>query len=140
MKSFVLNRHGSLVLPANLFAQLDFSVIRSLAQFEAIIKRDMKKQEAFMKKHPDEKPPWAEGDLFSSLFEGPTSYEIGKMRTKGATREVDVYLHHVSEADKVKWTDTVALKKAGGKWVITNILFKGKWAFKSGNSLLNALK
>lgn len=41
MKSFVLNRHGSLVLPANLFAQLDFSVITSLAQFEAIVKRDM---------------------------------------------------------------------------------------------------
>ena len=41
MKSFVLNRHGALVLPANLFAQLDFSVIASLAQFEAIVKRDM---------------------------------------------------------------------------------------------------
>src|SRR5579864_5283331 len=41
MKSFELNRHGSLVLPANLFAQLDFSVITSLAQFEAIVKRDM---------------------------------------------------------------------------------------------------
>ncbi|MFT4027958.1 MAG: 3-oxoacyl-[acyl-carrier-protein] synthase III C-terminal domain-containing protein [Novosphingobium sp.] len=41
MKSFVINRHGSLVLPANLFAQLDFSVISSLAQFEAIVKRDI---------------------------------------------------------------------------------------------------
>jgi 3-oxoacyl-[acyl-carrier-protein] synthase-3 len=41
MKSFILNRHGSLVLPANLFAQLDFSVITSLPQFEAIVKRDM---------------------------------------------------------------------------------------------------
>jgi 3-oxoacyl-[acyl-carrier-protein] synthase-3 len=41
MKSFVLNRHGALVLPANLFAQLDFSVITSLGQFEAIVKRDM---------------------------------------------------------------------------------------------------
>lgn len=41
MQSFVLNRHGSLVLPANLFAQLDFSVITSLAQFDAIVKRDI---------------------------------------------------------------------------------------------------
>ena len=41
MKSFVINQHGSLVLPANIFAQLDFSVITSLAQFEAIVKRDM---------------------------------------------------------------------------------------------------
>ena len=41
MQSYVLNRHGSLVLPANLFAQLDFSVITSLEQFEMIVKRDM---------------------------------------------------------------------------------------------------
>ena len=41
MKSFVLNQHGAVVLPANFFAQLDFSVIASLEQFEAIVKRDM---------------------------------------------------------------------------------------------------
>ena len=41
MQSFIMNRHGALVLPANLFAQLDFSVITSLSRFEAIIKRDM---------------------------------------------------------------------------------------------------
>ncbi|MFM9904348.1 MAG: hypothetical protein ACKVQJ_07240 [Pyrinomonadaceae bacterium] len=106
----------------------------------AIIKRDQKKQNAFIKKHPDEKPPWAEGDLFSSLFEGRTSYGIGKMRAKGITREVDVYLQFNGETDKVKWTDTVVLKKFGGKWVITNILFKGKWQFKSGGSLLKVLR
>ena len=106
----------------------------------AIIKRDQKKQDAFIKKHPDEKPPWAEGDLFSSLFEGRTSYGIGKSRTKGSTVEVDVYLQFNGETNKVKWTDTVVLKKIGGKWLVTNILFKGKWQFKSGGSLLQALK
>lgn len=110
------------------------------SQIVTIIKRNQKTQAAFIKKHPDEKPPWIEGDLFSSLFEGPTRYEIGTARTKGSTREVDIYLHHVSESDKVKWTDTVVLKKFRGKWLITNILFKGKWQFKSGSSLLNALK
>lgn len=110
------------------------------SQIVTLIKRDQKKQEAFIKKHSDEKPPLVEGDLFSSLFEGPTSYEIGKTRTMGSTREVDIYLHHVSESDKVKWTDTVVLKKFGGKWLVTNILFKGKWQFKSGSSLRNALK
>ncbi len=110
------------------------------SQIVTIIKRDQKKQDAFIKKHPDEKPPWIEGDLFSSLFEGPTSYQIGGTRAKGSTREVDIYLHHVSESDKVKWTDTVVLKKFGGKWLVSNILFKGKWQFKSGSSLLNALK
>lgn len=109
-------------------------------QIVATIKRNQTTQAAFIKKHPDEKPPWIEGDLFSSLFEGWRSYEIGKTVKKGNTREVDIYLHHVSESDKVKWTDTAILKREGSKWVITNIIFKGKWQFKSGSSLLNALK
>ena len=106
----------------------------------ALIKRDQKKQDSFMKKHPDEKPPWAEGDLFSSLFEGRTGYEIGKMRTKGSTREVDVKLTYADGANKETWKDTAVLRKFGGRWLITNILFKGKWQFKTGSSLLNALK
>ncbi len=40
MKSFVLNRHGALVFPSSSFAEPDFSVLTSLAQFEAIIRRD----------------------------------------------------------------------------------------------------
>lgn len=32
----------------------------------AQIKRDQKKQEASMKKRPNDKPPWVEGDLFCS--------------------------------------------------------------------------
>ena len=106
----------------------------------ALIKRDQKKQDAFIKKHPKQKPPWVEGDLFSSLFEGRTSYGIGQTRTKGGTREVDVYLQFNGETDKVKWTDTVVLRPEGDKLVITNILFKGNWQFKSGTSLMNALK
>lgn len=110
------------------------------SQIKTLIKTDRRKQEEFIKKHPDEKPPWIEGDLFTSLFEGATSFRVGKMRVKGATREVDVLLHHVSESDKVKWTDTVILKRENKKWVIANIIFKGKWQFKTGSSLLNALK
>ena len=106
----------------------------------SLIKRDQKKQAAFIKKHPDEKPPWIEGDLFSSSFEGRTQYGIGKTRTQGSTREIDVYLQFNGETDKVKWTDTAVLKKFGDKWLVTNILFKGKWQFKSADSLLKALK
>lgn len=41
MKSFELNRFGNLFLPANLFCELDFSVISSLEQLEAIVRRDI---------------------------------------------------------------------------------------------------
>ena len=40
MKPFVINRHGRLVFPASLFAELDFSVLETLDQFTAVIGRD----------------------------------------------------------------------------------------------------
>ena len=104
------------------------------------IKADLKTQDRFIKKHPDEKPPWNEGDLFSSLFEGATAYKVGATRVTGSTAQVDVRLTNSEGTPKTSWTDTALLKKIGGHWVITNILFKGKWQFKSGGSLLKALK
>lgn len=40
MKSFVINRHGRLVLPSNIFPEMDFSAIDTLEQFSAVVKRD----------------------------------------------------------------------------------------------------
>jgi 3-oxoacyl-(acyl-carrier-protein) synthase III len=40
VKPFVINRHGRLVFPASLFAELDFSVLETLDQFTAVIGRD----------------------------------------------------------------------------------------------------
>lgn len=40
MKPFVINRHGRLVFPANFFGELDFSVMDTIEQFNAVIGRD----------------------------------------------------------------------------------------------------
>jgi 3-oxoacyl-[acyl-carrier-protein] synthase III len=40
MNAFVLNRHGRLVLPSNIFPQLDFSTVESLEQLDSVIRRD----------------------------------------------------------------------------------------------------
>jgi 3-oxoacyl-[acyl-carrier-protein] synthase-3 len=40
VKSFVVNRHGRLVFPANFLGELDFSVLETLDQFTAVIGRD----------------------------------------------------------------------------------------------------
>ena len=40
MKPFVINRHGRLVFPENFHGELDFSVLRTLEQFTAVIGRD----------------------------------------------------------------------------------------------------
>ena len=40
MRAFVVNGHGRLVFPSNFIAELDFSVLETLEQLEAVIRRD----------------------------------------------------------------------------------------------------
>jgi len=40
MRPFVVNGHGRLVFPSNFIAELDFSVLETLEQFEAVVRRD----------------------------------------------------------------------------------------------------
>ncbi|MCZ2811792.1 ketoacyl-ACP synthase III [Modestobacter sp. VKM Ac-2979] len=40
MNAFALNKHGRLVLPTNIFPQLDFSTMESLEQLDSVIRRD----------------------------------------------------------------------------------------------------
>lgn len=105
----------------------------------AMIAADRVQQKKFSKEHPEEKPPWIEGDLFSSLIEGATSYSLGKSRVEKTRAEVDVHLVYKYKSDATEWMDTVVLTKTNGKWVINDILFKGNWAFMNGASLRASL-
>ncbi len=40
VRPFVVNGHGRLVFPSNFSADLDFSVLETLEQLEAVVKRD----------------------------------------------------------------------------------------------------
>ncbi|PYS98939.1 MAG: hypothetical protein DMF63_12745 [Acidobacteria bacterium] len=104
-----------------------------------MIATDRVEQTKFIKEHPDEKPPWIEGDLFSSLTEGATSYKLGKSRIEKTRAEVDVNLVYKDKSDATEWMDTVVLTKTNGKWIISDILYKGNWAFMNGASLRASL-
>ena len=109
-------------------------------EIKDLIAADLKKHQQFIKDNPDEKPPWIEGDLFSSLFEGATEYKIGKTTQTGNTAKVEVALRRKDDSGESNWTDTVVLAKSGKKWVITDIIFNGDWEFETGSSLLNVLR
>jgi hypothetical protein len=104
-----------------------------------MIAADRVQQTKFIKEHPGEKPPWIEGDLFSSLFEGATSYSLGKPGVEKGRAVIDVHLIYKYKSDATEWTDTIALTQVKGKWVISDILFKGNWAYMNGASLRASL-
>ncbi|MBX3496318.1 MAG: hypothetical protein KF769_08760 [Parvibaculum sp.] len=89
-------------------------------------------------------PPYLQGDIFSSLFEGATGYEIGKCEDDeealAATVVCDVMLVHDTEDEPVQWTDRVVLVSDNGRWMVDDIRYGGDWDFASKGSLQPMLK
>lgn len=86
-------------------------------------------------------PPLIEGDLFSSLFEGATSLQVGVCSGDARTGQCAVRLEY-AEADSkpIDWTDTVYLVNTPGGWRVDDIAYGGNWAFGNKGRLSETLK
>jgi hypothetical protein len=109
-------------------------------QIRAAVAKSRRQQAIFVKQHPDEAPPLGDGDLFSSLYEGPTSFAVGSAKQKGDTFVVPVALTYRKGNQHTEWADqlVLTLEPAQG-WQVNDIHFGGKWAFKSSGSLRRTL-
>ena len=106
-----------------------------------VIETARARQQEQMRRHPDEKPQWVEGDLFGSLFEGVKKWELGEVfAAPSADAEVKVRNRYDEPGlDKVEWTDIWVFKRVKGGWLLDDIRMGGDWAFRSGESLRHAL-
>ncbi len=89
---------------------------------------------------PDEKPAFAEGDLFTSLFEGHTSLEIVSDSSVDATRRIAIRFTYDRTPPPVSWTDLVIVRTERGRTVVADVVYGGDWAFASQGSLVASLK
>jgi hypothetical protein len=101
---------------------------------------------------PGEKPPFTDGDLFSSLFEGPTAFAVGKAVSAAAAPgarlgdlQVPVDLVHTIDpaaggGEPTTWTDTVLLREENGRFVVADIAFGGGWDFANKGTMVAALR
>jgi hypothetical protein len=100
-----------------------------------------RKKERFIKENAsDLKPPWADGDLFTSLWEGAQSFQLGSPRIRGKYAEVAVHLVYGAGKSVTRWSDNIVLVRTKDGWRVWDILLKGNWPFKSGDSLRSILK
>ena len=112
-------------IPDNLFYSdlkntLEDAINASKADIEKVKKSD----------HPDEKPLIFEGAIFSSLYEGYTSYKIKSIdvmestKPLGSQADVAVEFEYSHSSPKVIWTDKIHLINAfDAGWRIDNIVF-----------------
>jgi hypothetical protein len=99
----------------------------------------MSEEEKFVQEHPDEKPPWGDGDLFTSLFEGAQSFRLGTPIKRGGCTEVPVHLAYSQGGSTTRWSDVLVLVRTQDGWRVWDILLQGEWAFKNGPSLRKVL-
>lgn len=77
-------------------------------------------------------PPLMEGDLFSSLLDGPTAWKVDACAPGGREGRCTVTLTHaVPGRAAITWRDTLLLVQAGG-WKIDDIAYDP--ALPSGNT------
>jgi hypothetical protein len=78
-------------------------------------------------------PPVLEGDIFSSLFEGATSWKVGSCQQKDKTAQCTVALTYTPPPDpKAKpahWTDTVVLAATPQGWKVDDVIYDAGFAF-----------
>jgi len=101
-----------------------------------------REQQRCAKQFPGDKPPWIEGDIFSSHFEGFTSFSAASSRPGKDGREVTMRFTYAEGKQRVNWTDTLILRNVAGRWLVDDIFYRGQFAFTSGfgNNLKSSLK
>jgi hypothetical protein len=89
-------------------------------------------------------PPYLQGDIFSSLFEGATAYEVGACATENAeTVACAVSLSYEGEGETAKWQDRVLLTISAhdaSLFLVDDIAYGGEWDFASRGTLKGSLR
>lgn len=109
-------------------------------ELQQLIATARQKQAQFIKEQPGEKPPWIEGDFFSSSFEGSHGFRVGTPVVQEARAEVPIHLFYRDGKNMIRWTDTLVLTRTGKGWVVADLLYKAPWDFKPGTSLRGVLQ
>lgn len=91
----------------------------------------------FIKKYPDDKPPFIEGDLFTSMFEGANRYTLNPIHVMGVQASAQLHFYHDqgTHLDQQGWSDTVLLQRKKRQWRITDIQYGGQFEFGNSGSL-----
>jgi len=108
----------------------------------ALLERAGAAEEEYAHKTHNESPPLVEGDLFTSLFEGATSFRIEGCQAKATSATCRVALISLDPAGgkPVEWTDTVVLANEGGEWRVSDVEFGGTWQFMHAGRLVGLLE
>ena len=94
-------------------------------------------QEEFEAEHPDEKPPFVDGSLFTSMYEGFDRFEI--VRSEPDASGGAKVIVRFGYKDAPPWEDAVIVTREGDRYAIDDMVFSGAGAFNPAHRLTEAL-
>jgi len=98
-------------------------------------------QDRFTQMTRNQEPPLLEGDIFTSLFEGATSVQVGACQGDATAGQCTVSLVYAGTSAKpVTWTDTVFLSNTPQGWRVSDIGYGGTWPFGNKGRLSETLQ
>lgn len=89
----------------------------------------LKYRSEMIERHPGEKPPFVDGDHFTSVFEGPRAFEI--LRTDGE----NVHVRFTHEPN-ITWEDIIVVKDGR----IDDVIYGGAGDFNPSGRLTERLR
>src|SRR5262245_36759621 len=120
--AYIPHRQGGLPKEAELQRLAPFLSDRLHASIVAALDY----QEAWEKRHPEDRPPFVDGEYFSSLFEGHEYFKVSRVTASSKT-EWKVQVHFRYET--VEWDDTVLVVAERGRYRIDDVLYSGAGEF-----------
>ncbi len=88
---------------------------------------------------PGDKPPFADGDVFSSMIEGPTAFRVMPALDSVAPVRVPIEFSNDAQRPAARWTDTAVVVQQAGKWVVNDLRYGATWPFANKGTLLTTL-
>jgi hypothetical protein len=86
-------------------------------------------------------PPLWEGDVFSSLFEGPTEASVDRCHAEGDHAQCVVSLSYRDYfGGSHRWNDRAILVRERGRWVVDDVGYEARWAFGNKGMLRENLR
>lgn len=123
--------------------------VEAMAQYKPLfsqqltdaIERARRRQNQFIRQHPDDKPPHIEGNLFGSLSEGFTGVESATLKAGGDPTTVTVgFVYDDGTDTAARWSDDVLLLCEQGQWRMDDVIYRGNWDFAPQGRLRERLE
>lgn len=105
---------------------------------QKLFQRARNTEDKYMVENKDT-PPLVEGDIFTSLFEGATSFKLLSCKTKENVCFVEFQYSEKRQPSPTIWNDKVYLIKSAQVWRIDNIEYLGNWQFMHKGKLRELL-